>query len=95
MKWGYKTTPQTHLKGQEIDYSRGKGLGGSTAINFSCWIIGADEDFDEWARKVGDDDWNWKNVKQRFKKIESYHVDVAEEHQKYINPKVESKFCPL
>lgn len=47
LNWGYKTTPQTHLSGQEIDYSRGKGLGGSTAINFSCWIIGADEDFDE------------------------------------------------
>jgi choline dehydrogenase-like flavoprotein len=36
MNWGYKTVPQNHLKGQQIDYSRGKGLGGSTAINFSC-----------------------------------------------------------
>lgn len=35
LNWGYKTLPQKHLKGQEIDYSRGKGLGGSTAINFS------------------------------------------------------------
>lgn len=33
MNWGYKTVPQTHLKGQEIDYSRGRGLGGSSAIN--------------------------------------------------------------
>jgi choline dehydrogenase-like flavoprotein len=47
MNWGYKTVPQTHLKGQQIDYSRGKGLGGSTAINFSCWVIGADEDYNE------------------------------------------------
>jgi hypothetical protein len=36
LNWGYKTVPQNHLKGQQIDYSRGKGLGGSTAINFSC-----------------------------------------------------------
>jgi len=36
INWGYKTVPQKHLKGQQIDYSRGKGLGGSTAINFSC-----------------------------------------------------------
>ena len=43
LNWGYKTVPQSHLKSQEIDYSRGKGLGGSTAINFSCWVIGADE----------------------------------------------------
>ena len=47
MNWGYKTAPQNHLKGQQIDYSRGKGLGGSTAINFSCWVIGADEDYNE------------------------------------------------
>lgn len=44
LNWGYKTAPQHHLKGQQIDYSRGKGLGGSTAINFSCWVVGPDED---------------------------------------------------
>jgi choline dehydrogenase-like flavoprotein len=52
MNWGYKTVPQNHLKGQQIDYSRGKGLGGSTAINFSCWIVGVDEDYNE-VRKRG------------------------------------------
>ncbi|TVY48290.1 Alcohol dehydrogenase [acceptor] [Lachnellula occidentalis] len=89
LNWGYETAPQTHLKGQKIDYSRGKGLGGSTAINFSCWIVGADEDYDEWARKVGDEDWEWKNVKERMKKIETYHVEVPEEHRKFIDPKQE------
>lgn len=39
MNWGYKTVPQTHLKGQEIDYSRGRGLGGSTAINVSVFYL--------------------------------------------------------
>ncbi len=62
--------------GSEI-LNSGKSLDGSTAINFSCWIIGADEDFDEdfdeWARKVDDDSWLWRNVKERFKKVESYH----------------------
>jgi choline dehydrogenase-like flavoprotein len=47
MNWGFKTVPQTHLKGQQIDYSRGKGLGGSTAINFACWLVGADDDYNE------------------------------------------------
>ncbi|PMD48672.1 GMC oxidoreductase [Hyaloscypha variabilis F] len=87
MNWGYKTAPQNHLKGQQIDYSRGKGLGGSTAINFSCWVIGADEDYNEWATKVGDDTWSWTNVKERLKKIENYHVDIPEEGRKYISPK--------
>lgn len=26
--WVYKTMPQKSLKGQQIDYSRGKGIGG-------------------------------------------------------------------
>jgi hypothetical protein len=47
MNWGYKTIPQTHLKGLQIDYSKGKWLGGSTAIKISCWVIGADEYFNE------------------------------------------------
>lgn len=38
---------------------------------------------------MGDDAWCWKNVKERFKKIESYHVEVPEEHRKYVNPKAE------
>jgi choline dehydrogenase-like flavoprotein len=83
--------PQKQLKSQEIDYSRGKGLGGSTAINFSCWVIGPIDDFDEWAEKVGDDAWSWKNVKQRFGKIESYHVEVREGHG-FVKPRVEGKF---
>lgn len=91
MNWGYKTTPQTQLKGQQIDYSRGRGLGGSTAINFCCWVVGADEDYNHWADLVGDDVWRWNNVKERFKKVESYHVEVPEEHKKYINPKAEGK----
>lgn len=86
LNWGYKTAPQTYMKGQQIDYSRGKGLGGSSAINFSCWLIGSAEDFNEWAKRVGDDAWKWENVKERFKNIEHYHTEIPEAHRKYINP---------
>jgi choline dehydrogenase-like flavoprotein len=89
LNWGYKTEPQSHLRGQQIDYSRGKGLGGGTAINFSCWVVGADEDFNEWARLVGDETWSWRNVKERFKKITSHHVNIAEEHKEFVNPAIE------
>lgn len=83
------------MKGQQIDYSRGRGLGGSTAINFSCWIVGADEDFNEWAKKVGDETWKWANVKERLKKLETYHVEVPEENRKYLDAKQEGKFPVL
>jgi len=92
LNWGYKTEAQNHLKGQQIDYSRGKGLGGSSAINFCCWIVGADEDFEEFSRLVGDDAWAWRNVKERLKRIETFHTDIPEEHQKYINPKAAGRY---
>lgn len=89
LNWGYKTEPQEHLNGQRIDYSRGKGLGGSTAIHFCAWIAGASADFDEWARLVGDADFNWDNVKERLKSIENFHGEIPKEYQAYLNPKIE------
>ncbi|KAL9012166.1 MAG: hypothetical protein Q9173_003047 [Seirophora scorigena] len=67
--WGYKTVPQEQLNRREIDYSRGKGLGGSTAINFCVYTRGPEADYDHWADVVADDTWRWKNVLQRFKKV--------------------------
>lgn len=88
LNWGYKTQPQ--WAGQEIDYSRGKGLGGSTAINFCGWVIGADEDYNEWARLVGGDAaFSWAHVKDILKRIENFHNDVPEDFRDYIEPKDE------
>jgi len=87
LNWGYQTEPQTHLKNQTLDYSRGKGLGGSTSINFCCYVVGAGEDYNEWAQLVDDQAWEWRNVKERLKRIESYHVEVAEEMKDIVNPK--------
>lgn len=76
--WGYKTVAQEHLAGREIDCSRGKGLGGSTAINFCIWTRGSKDDYERWAELVGCDDWRWENVLKRFKKIERFHQPRSE-----------------
>ena len=67
--WGYKTVPQGHLDGREIDYSRGKGLGGSTSINFCVFTRGPKSDYEHWAQLVGDDTWSWQRVLERFKRV--------------------------
>lgn len=67
--WGYKTVPQEHLDGRELDYSRGKGLGGSTSINFCVYTRGPKADYEHWAQLVGDDAWSWQHVLARFKKV--------------------------
>lgn len=86
LNWNYHTPPQKHAKGRAINYSRGKGLGGSTAINFACYDIGPKDDFEEWANLVGDDTWRWEHSLQRYRSLETYHGEVPANIQKYLNP---------
>ncbi|KAI1430289.1 hypothetical protein F5Y12DRAFT_15141 [Xylaria sp. FL1777] len=88
LNWGYKTTPQADCAGREVDYSRGLGLGGSTAINFGVFSIGARDDYEEWARIVGDNAFGWDRMQQRFKDLESFDPALpAGVSAKYAKPK--------
>lgn len=90
MNWGYKTTPQEHADSRELDYSRGKGLGGSSAINFGVYSVGARDDYEEWARLVGDDTFAWDKIQKRFKSLETFHGALPEGiDKKYAAPKDE------
>jgi choline dehydrogenase-like flavoprotein len=73
LNWGYKTVPQEQCNGREIDYSRGKGLGGSSAINFGVYTVGARDDYDEWARAVDDEGYAWGKVQARFRALETFN----------------------
>jgi choline dehydrogenase-like flavoprotein len=88
VNWGYKTTPQAHCGDRELDYSRGFGLGGSSAINFGVFSIGARDDYEEWARIVGDDAFRWAPVQERLKRLENFHTALpAGVSSKYAAPK--------
>ncbi|KAF9884222.1 hypothetical protein FE257_001954 [Aspergillus nanangensis] len=88
MNWGYKTTPQEHCNGRQIDYSRGKVLGGSSAINFGVYTVGARDDYNEWATAVGDDAFSWDRMQARFKRLETFNGAIADtKNAKYAAPK--------
>ncbi|OJJ33602.1 hypothetical protein ASPWEDRAFT_114784 [Aspergillus wentii DTO 134E9] len=88
LNWGYKTTPQEHCNGREIDYSRGKVLGGSSAINFGFYTVGARDDYDQWAAIVGDETFRWDRMKARFKKLENFNGVIPNtKNAKYATPK--------
>ncbi|KAI1486370.1 hypothetical protein F5X96DRAFT_655330 [Biscogniauxia mediterranea] len=88
MNWGYKTAPQEHCVNREIDYSRGKGLGGTSAINFGVFSWGARDDYEEWARIVGDDTFKWEPIQARFKSLETFHRELPPGiDPKYAAPK--------
>ncbi|KAJ5771604.1 hypothetical protein N7520_002133 [Penicillium odoratum] len=88
MNWGYKTTPQAACDERIIDYSRGKGLGGGSAINFGVYTFGAKDDYDTWAEDVGDETFGWEAMKKRFKDLELFDGSIdLPENQKYAQPR--------
>lgn len=92
LNYNFATVPQKNADNREIGYDRGRGLGGSSAINFCIWNIGPKDDHDEIARLTGNDEWKWENAKERYKRVESYHVfvpDIPAGMEKWLHPKTE------
>ena len=67
--WAFKTVPQPGLKGRVGYQPRGKGLGGSSAINAMVYIRGNKRDYDEWA-SFGNAGWSYADVLPYFKRSE-------------------------
>jgi choline dehydrogenase-like flavoprotein len=67
--YGYETTPQPALAGRRGYQPRGRGLGGSSAINAMIYTRGHPLDYDEWAQ-LGCDGWAWADVLPYFRRAE-------------------------
>ena len=57
----YETVPQKGLNGRIGYQPRGRGLGGSSAINAMVYIRGCAWDYDNWA-KLGATGWSYDDV---------------------------------
>jgi choline dehydrogenase-like flavoprotein len=67
--WRYETVPQPGLNGRTGFQPRGRGLGGSSAINAMVYIRGCAWDYDNWAR-LGATGWAYQDVLPYFKRAE-------------------------
>jgi choline dehydrogenase-like flavoprotein len=72
LDYAYLTAPQVAMENKVLHYARGKGMGGSSMINFMVYTRGAAGDYDEWAKLVGSDDWSWDAALKRFHKVCCY-----------------------
>ena len=91
----FETVPQKGLNGRTGYQPRGKGLGGSSAINAMVYIRGNAWDYDNWAA-LGCTGWAYEDVLPYFKRAEhnergadAFHGDhgplnVADQH--HANP---------
>ncbi len=68
--WGFSTVPQSGLNGRIGYQPRGKGLGGSSAINAMIYLRGQREDYDGWAA-LGASGWGWNDVLPYFMRAEN------------------------
>jgi choline dehydrogenase len=67
--WNYFTEPMPELQGRKMYWPRGRGLGGSSAINGMVYIRGHRRDFDHWA-SLGNPGWGYEDVLPYFKRME-------------------------
>ncbi len=93
--WAFDTVPQKGLNGRIGFQPRGKGLGGSSAVNAMVYIRGCAWDYDNWAA-LGADGWAYQDVLPYFKRAEgnvrggdAFHGDngpLSVSDQKWTNP---------
>jgi len=79
--WAFNTVPQKGLNGRIGYQPRGKGLGGSSAINAMVYIRGHRADYDHWA-SLGNAGWSFADVLPYFKRSENNSDFDGEYHGK-------------
>ncbi|MBF8269934.1 MAG: putative oxidoreductase [Gammaproteobacteria bacterium] len=96
LNWRFETAPQANLKNRRLPHHRGRGLGGSSAINGMVYFRGHPLDFDDWTA-LGARGWSYADVLPYFKRSENnltYHNspwhgtqgEMAVSHIKKPNP---------
>lgn len=77
--WAYQTVPQPGLNGRRGYQPRGKGLGGSSAINAMLYVRGHRSDYDDWAASDCDG-WGWEDCLPYFRKSENNEAGADDFH---------------
>ena len=69
--WRYTSEPEPHLNNRQLGQARGRGLGGSSAINGMVWVRGNPKDYDGW-KDFGLKSWSYADCLPYFKKLETW-----------------------
>lgn len=77
--WCYKTEADAGIAGRQLQWPRGKVLGGSSSLNGLLYVRGQHEDYDRWA-ELGNEGWSFAEVLPYFKKSEDQERGASEYH---------------
>jgi choline dehydrogenase len=67
--WCYMTEPDPGIANRQLQWPRGKVLGGSSALNGLLYVRGQPEDYDRWV-ELGNPGWAYEELLPYFKKSE-------------------------
>ncbi len=77
--WDFSTEPEPGCDNREIFIPRGKGLGGSSAMNAMLYVRGRPLDYDLWQAE-GCPGWGWQDVRPYFLRAEDNSRGSSEHH---------------
>ncbi|KAG5725377.1 Choline dehydrogenase [Termitomyces sp. T112] len=69
--WNLVTVPQESIGGRVMQATRGKILGGSSALNFLAWTRAPKDEYDSWNSFGPSAGWTWQGLLPFFKKSAS------------------------
>ncbi|MEO8311046.1 MAG: GMC family oxidoreductase N-terminal domain-containing protein [Caldimonas sp.] len=78
--WQFPLEPEAATGSRQVEWPRGKALGGSSVINGLLYIRGQPADFDDWAAVHGARGWSYREVLPFFKRSEAYEGGASEWH---------------
>ncbi|OCH94550.1 alcohol oxidase [Obba rivulosa] len=80
--WPFQTVKQKGLLDLESSWLRGKGLGGSSGINFLIWTKPPANEINDW-EELGNPGWNWQNFQRYVSRVEGFVPPPAETQRKF------------
>ncbi|KAL8695939.1 MAG: hypothetical protein Q9201_007896 [Fulgogasparrea decipioides] len=90
--WSFGTVPQEHLNGKVVGHSRGKVLGGSSAINVLALIYPTRSSIDAWA-KLGNKSWDFDTLAPYYRKFHTFHRPSKETEAALATDYVDDNAC--
>ncbi|KAL9022352.1 MAG: hypothetical protein Q9185_000467 [Variospora sp. 1 TL-2023] len=96
--WSFDTVPQDQLYGKSVSHSRGKVVGGSSAINALALIYPPKSSIDAWER-LGNEGWNWDAMAPYYRKFHTFNPPSKETAEAlgtaYIDQEIQGKSGPI
>ncbi len=75
--WPYEIEAQQSTNDMPEVWARGKGLGGSSAVNGMVYVRGQSADYNALA-ELTSEDWNWAHIGPAYSEMESHELGAAE-----------------